>query len=76
MIFNDRRKGNTAIKRALKAANGPALTKDKNLSDATSRGVVISKANNMPFGTRKQRYAAAAQEVEKQENPYGRKTGY
>jgi len=25
MIFNDRRKGNTEIKKALKAANGPSL---------------------------------------------------
>jgi hypothetical protein len=66
MLFNDRR----ATKRALKAANGPALTADSNLSDATSRGFVHAKAKEAMgvHGTpRKKAYEIASDKIDNDE---------
>ena len=42
MIFNDRRKGNTEIKKALKAANGPSLAPRGYKPDTAGRAEINS----------------------------------
>jgi hypothetical protein len=60
MIFNDRRKGNTANKKALKAANGPSLApKGYNPVSAKDRSVVNTVASALPGFSRKKAYGIA-----------------